>query len=65
MEELRGAVDERRRMVSSKVARLMHAPRRPALERSGIAQVSERARLPEVRTTSVREHRACSATLHA
>ena len=31
----------RRRMVSSKVARLMHAPRRPALERSGIVRVSE------------------------
>jgi hypothetical protein len=40
LEELRGAVDEPRRMVSSKVARLMHAPRRPALERSGIARVS-------------------------
>jgi len=26
-------------MVSPKVARLMHAPRRPALERSGVARV--------------------------
>ncbi len=29
----------RTRMVSPKVARLMHAPRRPALERSGVARV--------------------------
>jgi len=33
----------RTRMVSPKVARLMHAPRRPALERPGIARVSARA----------------------
>ena len=31
----------RRRMVSSKVTRLMHAPRRPALERSGVVRVGE------------------------
>jgi hypothetical protein len=41
LEELRSAVDEPGLMVSSKVARLMHAPRRPTLERSGIARVSE------------------------
>lgn len=29
----------RTRMVSPKVARLMHAPRRPALERAGVARV--------------------------
>lgn len=33
----------RKRTVSSKVARLMHAPRRPALERSGIARLGEHA----------------------
>jgi hypothetical protein len=44
----------RTRMVSPKVAQLMHAPRRPALERSGVVRI-DAARIDSFSDESVDE----------